>query len=70
MEFKEIGRVPLTETKDLVVSKRSDGKYTIAQQIQVEDKENPNPIGIFLKNTAVLTHEDMLDLYSLLSTIV
>ena len=64
MEFEEIGRIKLTETKDLVVSKRCDGKVTIAQQIKVDDKGEEKVL--FLKNTIVVNCDQASQLTSIL----
>lgn len=58
MKFNELSRVQIGENRVLVISKRSDGKISLAQQMTAES--DGQEIKFFIKN-AIQTDEKGLD---------
>ncbi|MGM0409137.1 MAG: hypothetical protein ACQEQF_00125 [Bacillota bacterium] len=57
MKFKELAKVKIGENRNLVISRRSDGKISVAQQIVAES--DGQVIKFFVKN-AIQTDRDGL----------
>lgn len=63
-KFVELASGEIGKNKSLVISRRSDGKYSIAQKALSELDEGA--IGIFLKNAIVVDAEGLLAVKAIL----
>ncbi len=68
-KFKELGRAKIGLNKSLVVSIRSDGFFSLAQQVHAET-DNDNTISVFLKNTVMVYRDGLVAMRDLLDEVV
>lgn len=61
IEYRELSRAKVTDSRNIVVSSCSKGGFTIAQQL--EAKENDKTISVFMKGAFHV--EDIHGLYNL-----
>ena len=61
IEYRELSRAKVTDSRNIVVSSRSKGGFTIAQQL--EAKENDKTTSVFMKGAFHV--EDIHGLYNL-----
>ena len=61
IEYHELSRAKITDSRNIVISNCSKGGFTIAQQL--EAKENDKTISIFMKGAFHV--EDIYGLYNL-----
>lgn len=57
-KYNELGRVRLTNNKNLVISKRSKGGYTLAQQLEVPDGDQT--VLVFLRSAIHIQNKQTL----------
>lgn len=61
IEYHELSRAKVTDSRNIVISNRSKGGFTIAQQL--EAKENDKTTSVFMKGAFHI--EDIHGLYNL-----
>lgn len=61
IEYTELSRAKVTDSRNIVISSRSKGGFTVAQQLQA--KENDKTTSVFLKGAFHV--EDVNGLYNL-----
>lgn len=61
VEYKELSRAKVTDSRNVIISSCSKGGFTVAQQL--EAKENENTISVFLKGAFHV--DDLHGLYNL-----
>lgn len=62
IQYEELAKAPISNSRNIVISKCSKGGYTIAQQLAAEE-ENSRMIFVFLKGAFHI--EDLNALYNL-----
>lgn len=69
--FKELGKTSINDQKNLVISRKGDDRYAIAQQIEVDDGENNGkPMQIFLKNSIEVDYDGLRRIYEELGKVL
>ena len=63
IEYSEISRAKVTDTRSIVISECSKGGYTIAQRMEVVEGENGKKTQVYLKGASHIN--DLLGLYNL-----
>lgn len=58
--FRELSRGTIGKNKDVVVSEREDGRYSLAQQVKAET--DGNSITMYLKNAIIVDYDGLLTL--------
>lgn len=67
--FVELGRTNVTETKSVVVSRRGDGLYSLAQ-VTVALGDEGKPMNIFFKGAFTLSADGLLKIRNLIDTLI
>lgn len=68
--FKEMGKSPLNDERDLVISKSASG-YVIAQVAYIPDAERPDgKQPIFMKNSMRCDGEKLLAIYDMIGKVL
>lgn len=67
--FVELGRTNVTETKSVVVSRRGDGLYSLAQ-VTVALGDEGKPMNIFFKGAFTLSADGLLKIRDLIDTLI
>ncbi len=62
MKFKELAKTQIGENRNLVISRRSDGKISVAQQVIAES--DGQKIKFFVKNAIQTDREGLKDMMS------
>lgn len=63
IEYTELSRAKVTDSRNIVISSCSKGGFTVAQQLQAKEKENDKITSVFLKGAFHV--EDVNGLYNL-----
>lgn len=63
IEYSEISRAKVTDTRSIVISECSKGGYTIAQRMEVVEGENGKKTQVYLKGASHIN--DLQGLYNL-----
>ena len=61
IEYTELSRAKVTDSRNIVISRCSKGGFTVAQQLQA--RENDNTVSVFLKGAFHV--DDVNGLYNL-----
>ena len=49
IEYTELSRAKITDSRNIVISSCSKGGFTVAQQLQAKEKENDKITSVFLR---------------------
>ena len=63
--FVEIGRTKIAKTRDVVISRRGDGMYSLAQATEIVG-DDQKPVSIFFKGAFTMDGKGLLRLKNLI----
>lgn len=66
--FVEVGRIRVTNTREVAISRRGDGMYSLAQSTEVPNEEG-NPMRIFFKGAFSMDGAGLLKIRDLIDEI-
>jgi len=67
--YNEVARAKISDTRSLVISEYANGGYTMAQLLEVEEKEGDEPISVFLKGAIQTDKEGIKNIKEALNKI-